>query len=362
MVKKRKVKKKKSLKHVKKRITTFLVTVGLVSTAGILVYGVWTMRDIYKPIATFAADEHTEALTSSEDTQFAFFSITVDENDYVHEARLVAIDQDDHTVKELVLPEDTNIHLPYGLKDFKLKSLYKIAQLEKPNNPLPLIKQTLTDYFGVSTKNLYVVMDGTESQPMYEWLTNPFTMFHLAFDPDWTQAHFTGNASRWDMLSLARTIQSIPDQQKTSITILDNDIGTVETDVDNSKNIVTDQNKLDSYIRKAFENKDLVDEKANISIQNATSTQGLARGVARIITNMGGIVIDLHNSEVEKETTVITVSDKKWLQSVTMQKIVKSLPNSKTEVITTSETISKSDITITLGKDYAVFITGSAEE
>lgn len=357
MVKKRKSKKSKSLKHVKKRVTTFLVTMGLITTAGIVVYGVWSMRDIYKPIATFAAEEHIDIQT--EDTQFAFFTITVDSEQYIHSARLTAIDEDDNTVKELSLPDSTNIHLPYGLKDFKLKSLYKIAQLEKPTNPLPLIKQTLTDYFGVSTKNIYVLFNTENNAPIYEWLASPMTMFHLAFDSNWTGQHLSGNTSRWDMLKLARTIQAIPEPNKTSISILDNDIGIVRTDVDKTQSIETDQNKLDAYIKKAFENKDIIDEKANISIENATATQGLARGVARILTNMGGMVIDLHNSELQNDTTKVVVSDKKWLQSVTLQKIIKSLPNAKIE--TENNSGAKADITVSLGKDYATFITGSTE-
>ncbi|MDQ3098416.1 MAG: LytR C-terminal domain-containing protein [bacterium] len=358
MIKKRKsIKKKKSLKHVKKRITTFLVTVGIISTASILVYGVWAMRDIYKPIATFAAEEQTEVYI--EDTQFAFFTTNVDSNNFIGDARLIAVDKDDNTVKELVLPENTSIHLPYGLNNFKLKSLYKIALMEKPNNPLSLVKQTLTDYFGVSTKNIYVLFNNDSNTPVHQWLTNPITMFRLAFDADWTTKNLTGNTSRWDMLSLSRTIQAIPDESKTSISILENEIGVIKKDVDNTDTIITDQNKLDAYVKKAFENKDLVTEKANITIENATATQGLARSVSRIITNMGGVVIDLHNSETSISETKIIVSDKKWLQSVTLQKIVKSLPYSKIETVTTTE--SKSDITVVLGQDYATFITGSTK-
>ncbi len=357
MVKKRKSKKIKSLKHVKRRVTTFLITMGLITTAGIVVYGVWSMRDIYKPISTFAAEEHIDIQT--EDTQFAFFTITVDYEHYIRSARLTAIDEDDTTVKELSLPESTNIHLPYGLKDFKLKSLYKIAQLEKPANPLALIKQTLTDYFGVSTKNIYIRLNTENDTPVYEWLANPMILFHLAFDSNWSEQHLSGNTTRLEMLKLARTIQKIPEPNKTSISILDNDIGIVKTNVDKTQSIETDQNKLDTYIKKAFENKDVIDEKANISIENATTTQGLARGVARILTNMGGMVIDLHNSEIQSNTTKVIVSDKKWLQSITLQKIIKSLPSAKIETENSPGT--KSDIIVSLGKDYATFITGSNE-
>lgn len=316
------------------------------------------MRDIYKPIATFAAEEHADTQTVT-DSQFAFFTINVDNDNFIKEARLVAIDEDDSTVKELLLPENTSIHLPYGLKDFQLKSLYKIAQMEKASNPLPLIQQTLTGYFGVSTKNIFVLYNNPQGTPVYEWLTSPLTLFHFAFDADWTSKHITTNTSRLEMLSLARTIQKIPDAQKSAISILDNEIGSVINGIDNSNIITTDLNKLDSYIKKAFENKDLINEKANISIENATTTQGLAKMLSRIVTNMGGVVVDLQNSEDESTTTKIMVSDKKWLQSVTLQKIVKSLPNSQVE--TSSRSDLKSDISIILGKDYARFITGSSE-
>lgn len=357
MVKKRKNKKKHSLKHVKKRVTSFLVTVGLLSTAGIVVYGVWAMRDIYKPIATFAAEEQVDIET--EDTQFAFFSINIDSDKFIQNASLIAIDKEEHTIKQLTLPENTSIHLPYGLKDFKLKSLYKMAEMEQPNNPLSLIKQTLTDYFGVSTKNIYVLFNNSELQSFYEWISNPYNMFQLAFNADWTTNNVTGNTSRWEMLQLASTIKNIPDQNKSSISILENDIGTKETTIDNTESIITDQNRLDTYIKRAFENKNIIEEKANIIIANATSTQGLARSAARIITNMGGIVVDLQNSETESQETKIIISDNKWLHSVTLQKIVKSLPHSNITTITNSE--SKSDITIILGKDYATFITGESK-
>jgi hypothetical protein len=217
--------------------------------------------------------------------------------------------------------------------------------------------QTLMEYFGVATKNILITKRTEENQSFYDWLSMPQTMFSLAFNEEWTNKHITATQSRWELVSIAKDILSIQSQSRDSINLVEYGIGSEKKDIDGSTSVVTDQNKLDTYIKKTFESTVLSEEKANIVIQNSSEVSGLAAQTKRVLTNMGGIVVELKNGDQKQENTTIEINDKKWLESKTLQKILKVLPMAKVEEMHPGE--DTGDITISIGKDYATIIYGT---
>jgi hypothetical protein len=349
---------KNNFKKVKKRITTTLVIIGLISTIGVTGYGIWAARNILQPISIFASDTISIG-TNKEESQTLLFVVVLDENQYAKQAELIMINHKDSSIKQTVIPEDTMLHLPYGLNEFKLKSLYKIAQMENPQNTFNLIDQTLIEYFGVSTQKMIIVNNDHLGEATFtNWLQSPQTILKMAFDENWVKDTLQTNQSRFELIKLARSIQNIPDQNTTLLKAEDSGMLEEEKALDNSKIYITDQNKLDTYIKKSFQTDAILEEKADIVIENSTKTQGLASKVSRIVTNSGGVVIEVKNSQNVQEQSLITISDQKWLESATLQQIQTTLPSAK--IVTSTETSSKADIVITLGSDYSEIITGQA--
>lgn len=348
---------KNNFKKVKKRVIGTLVFIGIISSVGCLVYGTWAARNILKPISTYASNFVSVHSVNSEN-QTLIFVLILDKQNYVKEARLVMINNQDLQVKEIVIPQDTLVHLPYGLNEFKLKSLYKITQLEKPESTFNLVNQTLIEYFGISTQKMIIVKnDLPEGKTFDKWIQDPFTMFKIAFDENWVKQNLETNESRLNILQIAHQIQIIPDQNKNELKVEQQGIVELQKSVDNSSVYITDQNKLDTYIKKTYQTDAILNEKADIAIQNGTESQGLASKVSRIISNSGGVVIELKNADKNQDTTNIQIHDKKWLNSQTLQQIQSTIPGAKVEI--NSEINTKSDITIILGRDYAQIITGN---
>lgn len=351
MSKRKKSRAKGSLKQFKKRAARLFICVGLISSITLVGYGAWTARHILEPISSFASEFPTQEATISQD-QIKFYTLTLDQNDFVTNASLTIIDTHEKTLKTISLPENALMHLPYGLDEFKLGSLYKIAALENSKELRKLVTQTLVEYFGVPSHTIYIIKNQSESNiPFVDWIVNPATLFHLAFDNNWVKDNVITESSSWDLLRLANTIRTIPKEFTDKIDLIEYDIAKIEKRKDGSEAAITDQNKLDAYIKKSFQNIDLIEEKANIQIENGTTISGLGSNYSRIVTNMGGIVIGVKNSEQASEATKIIVSDKRWESSVTVQELKNTLD--KPEIMLDSSYNPTADISVILGDTYA---------
>ncbi|MDQ3239330.1 MAG: LytR C-terminal domain-containing protein [bacterium] len=356
MAKKRKV--KKSLNKAKRKIINILVCIGIITVISGFAYGLWAMRNIAQPLSVSASSDIVSVENSNEH-QITFFNLEINNSNQVTNASVTLIDNEENVVRELSLPQETMLHLPYGMKDFKLQGLYKMANLENSSKLFSTINQTLIDYFGVATQNIYITKNSSDPnsyQPYYSQLSSMLYMFNLTFNESWLDSHIVSPDSRWKLLTISKKINNIPSQNRSTANILDTDIGTKETDIDGATIIKTDFNKLDSYIKKIFQNTNMLDEKANISIENGTTTSGLGNKVSRLITNMGGVVVSVGNSEIIQDETIIKINDKKWIDSSTLNKITKTLPQSKLSSQLNED--NRTDILIILGKDYAKLLTG----
>jgi hypothetical protein len=112
-------------------------------------------------------------------------------------------------------------------------------------------------------------------------------------------------------------------------------------------------------IKKSFQNINLMEEKANIRIENGTATSGLGSKFARIVTNMGAIVITVDNSEQPTEQTEIILNSKRWENSVTLQELKSALNNTKISTKVTDH--STADIVVVVGSNYAQITQGSSQ-
>ncbi len=356
MAKKKRARSNGSLKQFKKRASRMLICVGLISTISLVGYGAWTARHILEPISIYASEE-SEFGVYAETDQIRFYTLQLDEQDYVTQASLSIVDTHEQTLKTIHLPAETIMHLPYGFDEFKLASLYKIANLEQGKDTHSLINQTLTEYFGVPAKTIYIVKTNSESEtPFSTWLTQPFTMFKLTFDKDWATQNLITSQSPWNMLHLAQVLRGIPAEMTTDIDIVEYGIGSKEISKDGSPVVTSDQNKLDAYIKKSFQNIALMQEKANIQIENSTQVTGLGGKFARIVTNMGGVVIDVGNRTEISEKTQIIISKKEWENSATVIELKRALIDCEVFVSPESST---SDITVIIGNSYASLIEGN---
>jgi LytR cell envelope-related transcriptional attenuator len=336
-----------------------LVCIGLVGTISIVGYGAWTARHILEPISTYASEDALKIVEVNTD-QIKFYTLILDENDFVKQANLNIIDTHEQSFKTITIPEDTLLHLPYGLNEFKLASLYKVAQLEKNKDIRSLLNQTLIEYFGVSAQKMYIVKTNSDATSFHKWITDPINIFRLAFDQNWVKENIKTSQTAWDLLNLAKTINGIPAEFTSDVNIVDYEIGSKDSSKDGSEVVVTDKNKLDEYIKKSFQNINILDEKANITVKNSTQTPGLGSKFSRVLTNMGAVVIDISNSTATSQKTKVILSEESWEQSSTMQELKSTLVDY--EVITESTGTGTADITIVLGESYAQMINGAEIE
>jgi len=346
-----------SLKQVKRKAVKLFVCVGLISTLAIVGYGAWTARHILEPISSHASTEKSIASKFSE--QVKFYTLTLDEDEFVQSASFTIIDTHEQSLKTIRLPQETIVRLPYGMDEFKLASLYKVTPLENTINKNNLIIQTLVEYFGLPVERLYIIKNTENGTSFNEWLTHPVTLFKLTFDQKWAKHHVITNETPLSLIELARIIHKVPNEFNTTIDIKQYGIGIESKNKDGTTILNTDRNKLDEYIKKSFQNIELIHEKLNIKIENSTEITGLGSKFSRIVTNMGGIVIDVGNSIEKTDTTIIYIKEEHLKETTTFHEISKILQSYEVKV--DNEMSSGADISVRLGQSYALLIHGKTE-
>lgn len=118
-----------------------------------------------------------------------------------------------------------------------------------------------------------------------------------------------------------------------------------------SNNIITrsislpkDEYTMDRISSSLFSDYEISQEKISIRIINGTDVFGLGNRLARLITNMGGNVIEVSTAEEPKGTSEVSYFDKKSYTVNRLSKVLGFPPNRK-------ESVDISDVTITIGKD-----------
>lgn len=120
-----------------------------------------------------------------------------------------------------------------------------------------------------------------------------------------------------------------------------------------SNNIITrsislpkDEYTMDRISSSLFSDYEISQEKISIRIINGTDVFGLGNRLARLITNMGGNVIEVSTAEEPKGTSEVSYFDKKGYTVDRLSKILRFPVNKR-------ESVDISDVTITIGKDRA---------
>ena len=107
---KKRARSRSSLKHVKRKAVRLFVIIGLVSSIAIVGYGAWTARHILEPISSHASTDSVSLNTQAE--QIKFFTISIDEEEFVQSASFTIIDNHEQSLKTITLPKETIVHLP----------------------------------------------------------------------------------------------------------------------------------------------------------------------------------------------------------------------------------------------------------
>ncbi len=303
---------------------------------------------------------------SSINLVFLTTSLSTDPNTFKNTARatIVNLSPADKKIAILHLSDQIYAQVPKNYGNWQLGSVYQLGQEEKPQVGAKLVKLTLTQMLGLPIDGIVITNSSSKIEDMISsWHKSPVTALSLL-----TQVKT--DLTPKEMLDFIWTSSKIRPDKIDSLDLAQSTITESKLLPDSSRVLGVNTVKLDTFIREKLEDLSIDNESYTISVFNATKHPGLAQDAARIITNMGGNVVMVTNTEQLVQNSALLVASELKEQdpnSITVKKLTtffapRCFPKknfaffSKTTTDCSSQdpkvNNSRSQINIILGEDY----------
>lgn len=252
------------------------------------------------------------------------------------ELSLLAYSPQKEEVTVLDIPDQTFLQAG-SFGSWQVRSVYNLGGGQ-------LLKSTITDFFGLPIDGY---LDFSEKFQM----DSDILISEIRKDPFFIFAslpHLKTDLTPFELLKLKMEISSVRFDKIQRISLENLDVLQKERLADGTEVFVADPVKLDSQFSNMIDPK-LQSEHKTIAIFNSTSHPGLAQKAARIITNIGGNVIIITNSQNQLKFTKVIGEKSKTLDR--LKQIFHK--NDTIEAQAEDQTSSRAEINIFLGEDYA---------
>ncbi|MCX6726081.1 MAG: hypothetical protein NT052_02090 [Candidatus Shapirobacteria bacterium] len=258
-------------------------------------------------------------------------------------ASLISFNSSEETISVLLVPNGTFIETTHGYGPYRIESIYRLGELK--GNGVELLTSSLQNYFGLPVDgflqgNIYQI----KSSGIKNSLLNQF--FEALRHDKKT------NLSRWDLLRLWWQIKKTR-EDKINLIDLSQTSASQEVDLpDGSKAMKIETERLVRIFNQFFIDGEIRQEGLTIGVLNKTDKAGLANSAAKIITNIGGRVINIGiQNDVSKEKNNCGLkSSKKYKNSYTVHRLNKIFHCYWQGEL--EDDNQRSDIVILLGEDY----------
>jgi hypothetical protein len=191
----------------------------------------------------------------------------------------------------LHIADNVYVDVPKGYGEWTIGSVFPLGQ-EDGGRGTALLRLSLSRLVGLPVDGIIIKEGKADSA---EDIINSMRKNQLAFLG--LAGSIKSNVSTWELITLGKFISSVRSDKVVSLDLAKSTITESKLLPDSSRVLGIDTIQLDSFIRNSLADAAFTDENATIAILNATDHPGLAQYASRIITNMGGTVVFMGNTE-----------------------------------------------------------------
>jgi len=243
----------------------------------------------------------------------------------------------------LLIPDDTFIETIRGYGFYRIKSIYNLGQLEDRGGELLL--GSTQEFLGVPLdgyalmENLKLKADQDEQMVKKLLLSQIWRLL---------KSNQKTNLTAWDLVMAWWQLKKIRPSKISLINLDQLDVCSETTLADGSRAINVDPERLDQIVSQLFEDEKIGAEDLAISVLNGTSRPGLAKRGARLISNLGGRVVEIGGWR-ENVSGCELRGEKSTIKTYTAQKFKKIF-----DCQWTGEDLAghRADLVVILGEDY----------
>lgn len=202
----------------------------------------------------------------------------------------------------LQISPETFMELPKGMGFWRVGSVYNLGQEEQSPIGAALLRLSVSKLLGLPIDGILMFADNQlPEQRISEWRSNPLKKLESLTKVK-TDLNFL------EVFNLMNNFSSVRADKLTFLDLAKSTITESKLLPDSSRVLGVDNVKLDLFIRQNLSDENLLEENATVAIFNTTSYPGLAQEAARIVTNLGGNVISISNTDLELDQTLLVVN------------------------------------------------------
>lgn len=242
------------------------------------------------------------------------------------------------------IPPSTYMEVPGGFGMWQIRSIYDLGETQKDIGGGRLLKESLTQFLALPVDGFLLFLDQFSQKEPIEVISmlreSPFTLIGIL-------PNLKTDLTLFELIRLKMGLSSVRFDKISEIDLANSNSLGKERLADGTDVFIVDPIKLDPLLS------DLVDpiiqsEHKTIAIFNATDHPNLAQKAARLISNIGGDVIIISNSEKRLAKTQILGE-----QSKTKERLKQIfIENGKIEPNLEGLASSRAQIDLFLGEDY----------
>lgn len=258
--------------------------------------------------------------------------------------------QGDFTV--ISIPEKTYLEVNRGFGSYRLGAVWDLGVMEGLKGEL--LAETVQEFLGVP-------IDGWLGSKSDSWLISPkqenflqekneLTSWSRLLKPQELLNSYRNLETNLTFVDLVRLWFSAKFTRFDKIKFVDLESGSALTTLtlaDGTKVFAADQKTVDGLLVDLFKEQKIVQEHLTLEILNGTEKAGLANRLARLITNLGGDVVSVTNSQ-EKIGRCQIKGKNQALESYTGQLLAKIYNCVKIA----NQTEARADLQVAIGQDY----------
>ncbi len=210
------------------------------------------------------------------------------------------------------IPNQTYLDVPGGFGKWQIRSVYDLGQSNKIGGG-ELLERTLTSFFGVPVEG-FIQLKGDfaekEAEDFIYWIRqNPMNIFFALKDTN-------SDLSLLEMTRLNLKLFQVRFDKVNSINLEALLILNKSSLPDQTEVLIGDPVRIDS-ISQTLVDENVLKEHKTVAVFNATDHALIAQKAARIITNLGGNVIQISNTSLKQDKTRIWGEKSQTLKRLT---------------------------------------------
>lgn len=275
---------------------------------------------------------------------FDRFNVVIAGKDFT----VLSISTSEKTATVIDIPASTLVSFPAFSTRYRIGALPQLDSVERKNGRLVL--NGITMFLGLPVEKWFIIKDEKISFKSPEDVKSFFSYRNLKKNSERLLSPTQlGNLSFLENVQLSLFIESLRPNMIEIFSLSESSFLRDVIFADGSVAKEVDSNSLDYFLKESFIEKHFLSEQLMIEVRNATGIAGQAIIVQRLLTNMGGDVINVTKMDDLHEGTIICVKSSVFLKSYTVRRVANIFLS---KVSLCSEEDNRADITIMLGRDY----------